>query len=337
MPRLSHNERHQAIGMLRGGMSARRVANTFNVHESTIGRLRTRFEASNDVLDLPRTGRPRVTTARQDRVIRLRHLRDRQRSASHTAAETPGTHNNRISDQTVRRRLHEVNLRARRPLFGLMLTDVRRRRRRDWAQNHQNWTLRQWSNVMFSDESRFCLSHADGRVRVWRRVGERYSDAAVLQRDRWGGGSLMVWAGITAAGRTELIHVNGNLTGARYLDEILRPVVLPFVRRHNVTFQQDNARPHTARICTAFITQENIPTLPWPAFSPDLSPIEHLWDVLDRRIRNREPQPGNIPQLLQALQEEWEAIPQNQIRRLVNSMRRRIAAVIQARGGHTRY
>ena len=202
---------------------------------------------------------------------------------------------------------------------------------------HGRWNIAQWSDVMFSDESRFAMSHADGRARVWRRPGERYTDACVLEHDRWGGPSVMVWGGITATHRTELLFMEGNLTGVRYRDEILRPVVVPFVRRHGLTFQQDNARPHVARVCMQYLQAENIPVLPWPAFSPDLSPIEHLWDILDRAIRTRNPQPATVRQLRQALTEEWQNIPQVTLARLVSSMRRRCNAVRDANGGHTRY
>uniref|UniRef100_A0A8C9XA97 Tc1-like transposase DDE domain-containing protein n=1 Tax=Sander lucioperca TaxID=283035 RepID=A0A8C9XA97_SANLU len=61
--------------------------------------------------------------------------------------------------------------------------------------------------------------------------------------------------------------------------------------------QHDNARPHVTRICTQFLEAENIPVLAWPAYSPDMSPIEYVWDALDRRIRQRVPGPANIQQL----------------------------------------
>ncbi len=94
----------------------------------------------------------------------------------------------------------------------------------------------------------------------------------------------MVWAGIHFNSKTLLIFVQGNLTGIRYHDEILQPVVVPYVPQHDLTLQQDNAGPHTARVSQDFLQQERIEVLTWPPFSPDLSPIEHLWDQLDRRI-----------------------------------------------------
>ncbi len=71
------------------------------------------------------------------------------------------------------------------------------------------------------------------------------------------------------------------LNAQRYRDEILRPIVVPFIHNHNLMLQHVNARPYVARICTQFLEAENIPVLAWPAYSPDMSPIEHVWDALD--------------------------------------------------------
>ena len=112
---------------------------------------------------------------------------------------------------------------------------------------------------------------------------------------------------------------------------------MPFIRRHHLAFQQDNARPHVARICTEFLTAQNIPVLPWPAYSRDMSPIEPVWDVLDRRIRHRNPAPGNVRELRTAIEAEWNNIPQATINNLMSSMRMSCVALYAANGGHTRY
>ena len=196
--------------------------------------------------------------------------------------------------------------------------------------------MRQWRRVFFTDESRFTLFRADGRRRLYRRRGERFADACVFERDRflgrvgYGTGRDFAWCEVA-------IVVPGNLTAVRYRDEILRPVAVPLVQQHQMTFQHDNARPHVARVCQDFLANNNIVPLDWPPYSPDLSPIEHLWDELDRRVRRRRNTPNTLGQLLTALPEEWENIPMRKINALVNSMQRRIRAVINARGGHTRY
>jgi IS30 family transposase len=81
MPRLSNNDRNQALGMLREGISTREVARLFNCHQSTVVRLRQRFQTTNNVSDRPRPGQPRVTADQQDRHIRLQHLHNRFKTA----------------------------------------------------------------------------------------------------------------------------------------------------------------------------------------------------------------------------------------------------------------
>jgi hypothetical protein len=148
----------------------------------------------------------------------------------------------------------------------------------------------------------------------------------------------MVWGGITAHGKTPLVVVAGNLTGMRYRDEIVQPYVIPFIQAQaNVTFQQDNARPHVARVVRDYLTQLNVDVLPWPAVSPDLSPIEHVWDEMERRLRHLPNQPVMLAEMGLALIRIWNNIPQALFNNLVRSMRRRCQASINANGAHTRY
>ncbi len=112
----------------------------------------------------------------------------------------------------------------------------------------------------------------------------------------------------------------------RYRDEILRSIVVPFIHDHHLMLQHDIAQPHVARICTQFLEAENIPVLAWPAYSPDMSPIEHVWDALDRRIQQRVPVPANI-----------QLLPQATINNLINSIQRRYVALREANGGHSGY
>ena len=138
-----------------------------------------------------------------------------------------------------------------------MLLPRHRAARLTWCRRYLRFRIQDWANILFTDESRFHLDSSDGRSRVYRRVGERYADACVIQRQSFGGGSVMVWGGITAHGRTSLVVVAGNLTGICYRDEIVQPYVIPFIQAqaNNVTFQQDNARPHVARVVRDYLTQ----------------------------------------------------------------------------------
>ncbi len=157
-------------------------------------------------------------------------------------------------------------------------------------------------------------------------MGERFTDVNVVDRVAHGSGGVMVWAGVCYGQRTKVHFIDGISNAQRYC-EILRPIVVPFIHDHHLMLQHDNAWPHVARICTQFPVAENIPVLAWPVYLPNMTPIEHVWDALDR------PVPANIQQLCTAIEEEWTNIPQATINNLINSMRRRCVALREANGG----
>ena len=133
--------------------------------------------------------------------------------------------------------------------------------------------------------------------------------------------------------------MQGRLTGMYYRDNIIEPLVVPFAAAHGnrFRFQDDNACAQCAHVVLNHLQTRGIQSLPWPAMSPDLSPIEHIWDILGRRVQGHVPAPRNLQEMANVLQEEWRRIPQNDIRRLVGSMRRRCVACPAANGGQTRY
>jgi len=228
--------------MLDQGATQAAVARHFNVHPSTIARLRQRFHTTGRVADRPRPGAPPVTTAAQDRRIRLQHLRNRFQTAAATARGTVGTRRRQISPQTVRRRLGAFGLRCRRPYQGQILLHRHRLARQRWAANRGYLRNTPWRDVIFSDESRFQLSFADGRHRIYRRRNERFARNCVQERDRFGGGGVMVWGAINADFRSQLVVVQGNLNAQRYVDNILQPVLLPLLAQACVRAQGGHTR-----------------------------------------------------------------------------------------------
>ncbi|UYV69907.1 Transposase [Cordylochernes scorpioides] len=178
-------------------------------------------------------------------------------------------------------------------------------------------------------------SNNSRRVRVWRRRGERSNPAAIVERPTVRQRGIMVWGAITYESRSPLLRIQGTMTAQRYVDDVLRPVTLPYLQGvPNALYQQDNARPHTARISQQAL--QDVQMLPWPPYSPDLSSIEHVWDIIGRRLHAL-PQPRSEDELWQMVEREWRAIPQDAIRTLIDSLARRVAACIAVRGGPTCY
>ncbi|UYV76036.1 hypothetical protein LAZ67_13002273 [Cordylochernes scorpioides] len=225
--------RGMVIGLKRAGWSIRQIAADTHLGASTVHRLWRRWLEQGNVAIYRNVGATRVTSARVDR-------------------------HHSISTRTISRRLVANGLHSCRPLRRLSLTPPNRRQRLEWCRARSMW-MTEWHRVVFSDESRFCLSSDSRRVRVWRRRGERSNPAAIVER--------------------------------------------PTVRQH----------------------------ASWPPYSPDLSPIEHVWDIIGCRLHAL-PQPRSEDELWQMVEREWRAIPQDAIRTLIDSLPRRVAACIAVRG-----
>ena len=222
MPILNQNQGIQALTMLACGDNVSNVSRAFGCHRNTIIWLRQRFQQTCGVADR-RPGRPRT-----DRFTTLTHLRRRFQMPTSSAKQYG------ISKQTVLRRLRQARqpIRPKRPYVEQVLTARHPAARLHWAQRHFRWERQQWARVLFPDESRFNLSHHDGRIRVFRRRGERFADNCLIERDRFGGGSVMVWGGIMGRRKTNLIVVQGNLNAQGYINQILQPEAVPFLQRH---------------------------------------------------------------------------------------------------------
>jgi transposase len=192
-----------------------------------------------------------------------------------------------------------------------------------------------------SDESQFTLFRSDGRIRVWRLPKEKYDVDCVVPTVKHGGGGVMVWGCFTWESLGPLVRAEGTINSQKYID-IMKANLIPFMQGLegeivDYEYQQDNASVHTSKLTTTFFENSDINVMKWPGQSPDLNPIEHLWDELERRLRKRTPPPRSEDELAVFLEEEWEKIADTTFQKLILSMKSRVKAVKRARGYATKY
>ena len=324
----------KVFALLSEGFSVRQISCKTGVPERTI----RHWRSENFRLERRKgTGRPRMTSIRTDRSIIRTALNDPTLSLSEIAAATGVS----ISRKSIQRRLQNSALVSQKRLSRLELTARHKEARMTWAMSHCHWRSLQWKRVVWSDEASFHLKEKDGRLRVWVRSGEKVKDRFSFPRIQGGGGRLLIWGAIWIGGRSELHIQQENMDSNRYVD-VLERLVCPLAFQlgdpsEDWLFMDDNARPHRSRVTNDFKSMAGLRTIPWPARSPDLNPIENVWSMMKRNVR-RKLQPGDtLEQLRFLLETEWRDLQQSVVDSIVESMPSRVSDVLKLKGDLTRY
>ena len=249
--------------------------------------------------------------------------------------------NQSLSAQTVRNSLKVAGMKAVVKKKKPFLSQKHRKARMDFALAHQHWTVDDWKKVVWSDETKINRLGSDGRKWVWKKGGEDLSQRLVQGTVNFGGGSLMVWGCMLWEGPGYACRIDGRMDAELYsqiLEEDLQASINYYGKTAgDVFFQQDNDSKHTSQKAKDWFSDHGYKVLSWPAQSPDLNPIEHLWDHLKRKLGEYEVAPNGMLELWERVEEEWNKIEAKVCQNLIESMPRRVAAVLKADGGHTKY
>jgi len=326
------------LTLLENGQSCHKIATQLQLGHSTVAEIHQQVTTP-----LPKAsgGHPTKLTPYAHRCIVCLITSGQADNASQVKQKLQDPSPINISTQTICNALKKENLRAGVKSKKPLLCKCHIKACYDFAVKYQHWTEDDWFHVIFSDEMKINHMGSDGRVWVWKKAGAPITKQHVLPTVKFGGGSVMVWGCMTAHGIGFCCRIDGRMDGSLYReileDHVFQTAEWYGVGREDFIFQQDGDPKHRSKLAQEWFKDNKVKVLDWPAQSPDLNPIEHLWWYLKRRLHSYPTDPKSIHELWERIEVEWERIPKEVCVDLIRSMPRRVAAVLKAKGGYTKY
>lgn len=334
---ISSETRSVIVVLHNEGKSEREIATQLKLSKTCVHNTIARYKKTGSNQDRPRSGRPRATTSSEDKFIVVTSKRNRRLTAPEIRAEVNKSRSEPVSLTTVKRRLRDANLFGRVAVRKPLLRPQNKRKRMQWAHTHRDWTEEDFKKVLWTDESKFEIFGSKRRIFVRRSAEEKMMPDCVVPTVKHGGGSIMVWGCFSSHGTGDLVRVEGIMKKEQY-KRILQQNAVPSGLKligNGFYFQQDNDPKHSSKLCRGYLehkeTEGVLKNMVWPPQSPDLNPIELLWEELDRNVRIR--CPSSQEDMWKALQESWNNISQETIDKLIARMPRLVRNVIKCKGG----
>jgi transposase len=338
-------QRAQIVGAIDGGASIRETAKRLGFPYSTV---RSTVKASpqrHNHQDIPRAGRPPKWGARDERFILKYARRHPKATYAQIRAEMPTP----LSRETIRKILERSGIKKWMCKKRPEITDQVAYKRHMWALERKDWTSERWGTIIFSDESSIERGAGGQRQWAWRTAAQKWSTPHLQTYKKGRDLSVMVWGAIWLGGRSDLILMDIDEEAKRsgysansYLDVLERTIESCW--EPGRTFMQDNAPIHKARKVMDWFESYGIPLLDWPPYSPDMNPIEHVWAKMKEWLVQHYPNAREwgssqaaLDRLGRVIIEAWEAVPQEFIDGLINTMTSRINSLLDAGGWHTKY
>jgi hypothetical protein len=332
---ISNEKRIEIATLLKVYPTIAEVAKKANVSRHCVINIAQKIDNGEPLGNRSGQGRRRLSTAVDDRSLKIMAKKNRTKSSKVLASEWGQSIGKTVSSVTVRRRLGEMGMKS----YVQKRKPFRNRRqikkRYEWCQRMQVWSDEQWAKVIWSDESHFELINRKNRVMVRRYQHEEDLPLSYQLRQQGGGGSVSVWGCFSAKGPGPILFYDGRLNATAYTT-LLSAALPQFIEDQfsdqncDCFFQQDNAPCHTARSTVQWFEEQQIRVLPWPATSPDLNPIENVWSIIDQGLVKMKI--GSITELKTAITNIWYEIDKEVWLKLSQSLRGRVSKVLKLKG-----
>ena len=338
-------------------MGYRQIAKIKNTPISMIAGVVQRYRKRGHVADAPRQGRPtKITGEVQQRVADT--VEANPRASLQQITDTLADLN--IGHTTVDKVLKQLGFKLRIPRKKPLLDVMQKVRRKFWCRRRLHWSSQRWRRSVWLDEARVEYSTYQPGRKVRIRPGEELLEKNLAPTFRSGRITVNCWAAVTYGWRTPLIRVRKRLPserktkrdrlgldGTQYANEIYEEYLIPFLFSLDKPLSQlrvveDNAPYHKGGLNKTITSSYGVQKLQFPANSRNLNPIENVWHIFKQRLRKRFSEnelarPHTEDELWEAMREEWDAIPQSTIDRLVDRMPHRIVAVVDSNGSHIKW
>lgn len=243
-----------------------------------------------------------------------------------------------VTSRTVRNYIRKTSFRSRIPRKVPYLSKKNINRRIELANEWSSYENEDWDKIIWSDETKINLFSSDGRKRCYRKANSALELKNCLPTIKHGGGSIMVWGCMSSKGCGNLVIIRGTMDKYVYktiLTKNLRASAIKLGLEEDFIFQQDNDPKHTSQYVSDYFVKKDINLLDWPSQSPDLNPIEHLWDHIKCEVRKKKPK--NIKELEKYVIEIWNSIDPEVCKKIVRTMYDRASEVLKSKGGHIPY